>query len=322
MTAPADNRRTEMRNAWYAFVDTLIPMRPALHAYCRRLTGNVWDGEDLVQDTVLRAYAHWGVTYPPITDPKNYLLRTATNLWIDRIRRRAREDEHARQSANEPAPPVADPDQALHLRDATARLMQRLAPQERAAIVLKEAFDMPIEDIAGLLSTTPGAVKAALHRARDRLAPDATPPARQAPPPAVIDAFIDRFNARDPQGMLALMLETATAENVGNSSHAGFDSDDGLPNFVDKVVNGHKEWPEWAQVDSSRLQPVVFEGEAVILVLVMRKGRERLMTAFRIDAEGDRIARIRSYGFCPDTIRAIGEALGLPVFTGLYHAPV
>lgn len=322
MTATPENERTKMRAAWYAFVDTLIPVRPALHGYCRRLTGNVWDAEDLVQDTVLRAYAHWGVTNPPITDPKNYLIKTATNIWIDRMRSRAREDEHARALAHEPKPEAHDPAEQLHVRDATARLMQRLAPQERAAIVLKEAFDMPIDEIAGILSTTNGAVKAALHRARDRLQPDATPPQRNAPSSAVIDAFIARFNARDPQGLVALMLETAVAENVGNSSHTGFDGDDGIPHFCDKVVNGHHEWPTEMQHDGARLVPAEVDGEQVILVLVMRQNRERLMTVTRIDTEGDRIARIRSYGFCPDTIRAIGEALGLPVFTGIYHAPI
>lgn len=319
MAAPSP---AAMRAAWYAFVDTLIPVRPALHGYCRRLTGNVWDAEDLVQDTVLRAYAHWGVTNPPIADPKNYLIRTATNIWIDRMRSRAREDQHTRELAHEPKPASPDPAEQLHVRDATAHLMQRLAPQERAAIVLKEVFDMPIEEIAGVLSTTNGAVKAALHRARDRLQSDATPPSRSAPSSAVIDAFIDRFNARDPKGLAALMLETAVAENVGNSSHTGFDSDDGIPHFCDKVVNGHNEWPVEMRHDGARLQSVEFDGERVILVLVMKKNRERLMTVFRVDADGDRIARLRSYGFCPDTIRTIGDALGLPVFTGIYHAPL
>jgi len=47
--------------------------------------------------------------------------------------------------------------------------LQRLSPQERAAVVLKEVFDMTLEEIADLLATTTGAVKAALHRGRDRL---------------------------------------------------------------------------------------------------------------------------------------------------------
>src|SRR4029450_10317839 len=77
--------------AWHRFVDVLVPHRPALHGYCRRLAGNVWDAEDLVQDSLLRAFGQWGVTAPPIRDLRAYLLRTATNVWIDWQRRRATE---------------------------------------------------------------------------------------------------------------------------------------------------------------------------------------------------------------------------------------
>ena len=65
----------ELRRAWHHFVDELAPLRPALHGYCRRLTRNVWDAEDLVQDTLLRAFGQWGVTISPIRDPRAYLRR-------------------------------------------------------------------------------------------------------------------------------------------------------------------------------------------------------------------------------------------------------
>ena len=54
-----DALRDELRSAWHRYVDLLAPLRPALHGYCRRLTGNVWDAEDLVQDALLRAYRFW-----------------------------------------------------------------------------------------------------------------------------------------------------------------------------------------------------------------------------------------------------------------------
>src|SRR5215468_11526914 len=83
--------RDDLRTAWHRYVDLLVPVRPALHGYCRRLTGNLWDAEDLVQDTLVRAFAQWGVTHPAIRDPRSYLLRTATNVWIDTLRRRETE---------------------------------------------------------------------------------------------------------------------------------------------------------------------------------------------------------------------------------------
>ena len=65
---------------WHNFIDALMPLRPGLHAYCRKLTGNLWDAEDLVQETLLRAFGHWGVIYPGIRDPRACLLKTATNV--------------------------------------------------------------------------------------------------------------------------------------------------------------------------------------------------------------------------------------------------
>jgi RNA polymerase sigma-70 factor (ECF subfamily) len=314
----------DLRAAWHGFIDATVPVRPALHAYCRKLTGTIWDAEDLVQDTLLRAFAYWGVTYPAVQDPKSYLFRTATNLWIDGLRRqtlqREYERDEARASTAEAAGP-SSPEFTTQVRDAGAHLMRALPPQERAAVVLKEAFDMPIEDIAHVLATTPGAVKSALHRGRERLRTEGEASLRQPPSPAVLDAFIDRFNARDVPGLVALMLETGAAENVGNSVHIGAGPDEGLTHFFTKVVHGHEEWPEFTHYDSKRLERATFDGEPVILAIIKRKGIEALMTVFRFETEGERIVHVRAYGFCPDTIRAVGEALGLKVFTGLYRAP-
>src|SRR5262249_47793102 len=80
-----------VRRPWRRVVDQLAPDRPALHAYCCRLTGNVWDGEDLAQDTLIRVFSLLGRTDATLEHPKAYLIRTAANLWIDRVRRSARE---------------------------------------------------------------------------------------------------------------------------------------------------------------------------------------------------------------------------------------
>src|SRR5262245_16264516 len=80
-----------VRGPWRRYVDGLAEHRPALHAYCRRLTGNVWDGEDLVQDTLVRVFSLLGKADTRLENPRAYLIRTAANLWIDRIRRSTRE---------------------------------------------------------------------------------------------------------------------------------------------------------------------------------------------------------------------------------------
>jgi hypothetical protein len=64
-----------------------------------------------------------------------------------------------------------------------------------------------------------------------------------------------------------------------------------------------------------------YEGEPIVLQLATRWGSEALEVVFRFEERDGRIARLRAYGFCPETMSAIGEALGLPVRTGLYRAP-
>jgi hypothetical protein len=93
------------------------------------------------------------------------------------------------------------------------------------------------------------------------------------------------------------------------------------PHFLYKMVHGHTEWPPEFQRDAARLERVEFEGEAIVLAFATRRGREALQTVLRFEEQDGRIARIRAYGFCPDTMRAVGEALGVRVRTGIYRAP-
>ena len=319
-----DALRDDLRTAWHRYIDMLVPLRPALYGYCRRLAGNVWDTEDLVQDTLLRAFGHWGVTYPAIRDPRAYLLRTATNVWIDTLRRRDTEARALMGSPDDAPASGANPETSSHVRDAGSRLLQRLSPQERAAVVLKEVFDMTLDEIAELLATTTGAVKAALHRGRDRLGePEGAAASRRpVPSPELLDRFIELYTAKDVAGLVGLMLDGGSGENVGNSFHIGRGHpSEGTPEFLYKVVHGHDEWPPQTRPDSVRIERVDFEGEPIVLLFATRWGSEALEVIFRFEEQDGRIARIRAYGFCPETIRAVGEALGVPVLTGLYRAP-
>jgi RNA polymerase sigma-70 factor (ECF subfamily) len=325
MTEPEtpDALRGDLRTAWHRYVDALAPLRPALHGYCRRLAGNLWDAEDLVQDTLLRAFGQWGVTAPPIRNPRAYLLRTATNVWIDQLRRREKEPRAPMTSPDDTPAADASPETTSDVRDAGSRLLQRLSPQERAAVLLKEVFDMTLEEIAELLATTTGAVKSALHRGRGRLHAPESPAAsrRPLPSPELLDRFIERYDARDVKGLVALMLEGASAENVGNSFHIGLDPEEGVPGFLRAVVHGHSEWPPQFQYESARLERAELEGEPILLALTTRRGREALEAVFRFEERDGRIARIRAYAFCPETMRGVGEALGRRVRAGIYRAP-
>jgi RNA polymerase sigma-70 factor (ECF subfamily) len=314
-----DALRDDLRAAWHRYVDLLAPLRPTLHGYCHRLTGNLWDAEDLAQDTLLRGFATLGSVFTHVDNPRAYLLRTATNLWIDTVRRRGSESSAlAGQAAPEPA---SDADPAA-VRDAGTVLLQRLAPRERAAVVLKELFDYSLEDIAAALTTTVGAVKAALHRGRARLAaPEETGVSRPVPSAALVDRFVDAYRAADIHALLGLMLDTASIENVGSSVDVGRAAYARRPGWFDGLVYGHPEWPPQFAYESARLERRVFQGEPLALGFATRHGREALESVLRFEEHESHIARIRAYAFCPETMRALGTELGLKVRTGLYRFP-
>ena len=185
-----------LRDGWHRFLDVYEPLRPELFRYCRYLTHSPWDAEDLAQDTLARAFVTLGCMFEPPRSARGWLFRVASNLWIDRQRQERDEPGPVPEQATEPEPRAP--------REAAGTLLSRLSPQERAAIVLKDVFGLSLEETAEAVSTTVGAVKAALHRGRGKLlAPES--PASRLPAPAVLDAFCAAFNARDVERALATM---------------------------------------------------------------------------------------------------------------------
>jgi len=301
--------------AWHNYLNLLDPLRPVLHRYCRRLTGDIWDAEDLIQDTLLRGFATLGSVHYTISNPRAYLLRIATNLWIDRRRRAALEmaaisDPTADAGAAAPAQ-----EQAASVRDAGAALLQYLAPRERAAVLLKDVFDMSLDESAQIIGTTVGAVKAALHRGRERLKETERAIRRPAPSAAIVDRFVERYNARDLDGLLALMLDSAAIEMAGvdvEFGREGFDREGGW--FAHNI----RGFPEHAQGIVPRWERRDFRGQSLALVFSGHRGKEMLSSVMRFETESDKIARIRVYAFCPDAVREVGAAFGLAAAPGFY----
>jgi len=315
-----DDLREELRGAWHRYVDRTAPLRPALHAYCRRLTGDVFDAEDLVQDTLIRAFGRLGSTHQPVANPRAYLLRIATHAWIDTLRRRGRERELLAAEAREGTVPSEVRPGALH--EAGAALLERLAPQERAAVVLKDVFELSLAETAEVLETTVGAVKAALHRGRERLRdPEPERATRPKPPAELVDAFVASWRAGDIAGLKALMLEDASVEQVGCGYQWGAEVLGKPGGFLFHAVHGHPEWPEALQYSAPRLERRLLDGEPVAVGFCTRKGREAFEQLMRFEVEQGRIARLRTYAFCPEVMRAVAEPLGVPVRTGLYRFP-
>lgn len=317
-TDPTDELPTALRGSWQRFLDDYEPLRSDLYRYCRYLTRSPWDAEDLAQDTLARAFvtlARMG-SAPP--SPRAWLFRVASNLWIDQVRR-LREEPH-RVVAGEPSV-SSDPRPA---REAAGTLLVQLAPQERAAVVLKDVFDLSLDEIAAALSTTTGAIKAALHRGRGKLAEPAAS-VEQAPAPGALDAFCAAFNARDLDRLTALLLDSASVEVVGVTTQYGHEAArrtvlygmlygserlahaDTLGGIEARFIAGALATPPRCEVRAHRGEWLLVhwyahaDGEAI-----------RAITRLDVDVDGDRVARLQNYFFNPDFLAEICGEMGLP----------
>jgi RNA polymerase sigma-70 factor (ECF subfamily) len=302
-----DEMRGEARAAWTRFIATAEPLRPALARYCRRLTGDMWDAEDLAHDTLVRGFGLLGSVGHQLRSPQAYLLRIATNIWIDAQRRRLREAELLGDPALAPerlAP--ATQEQRPLVRDAGEALLRYLAPQERAAVLLKDVFDMSLAATASTLGTTVGAVKAALSRGRGRLVDTDQPTDRPMPSEEVIDKFVAYYNARDLPALLALMLDGASIEMtpvVNEFGREGFTREGGW------FAHGLNP----AAPPVNRLERAAFRGEPLIVQFTRIRARDLLTSLIRVETMEGKVSRIRSYTFCPDAVREVAAGLGLEV---------
>ena len=139
-------------------------LHTTLKRYCLSLTASHWEADDLAQDSWLKA-----INSSQSLDHLNleaYLLRIAKNTWIDRTRRQSTLTRILKTEQ----PRAALPDTGnLEIESAFQALITHLSPLQRAVFLLRDVFGYSIAETAGRLETTEGAVKAALHRARQSL---------------------------------------------------------------------------------------------------------------------------------------------------------
>ncbi len=198
-------------------------LRPRLLGIAYRLLGSAWDAEDVVEEAALRWLA---ADRAAVREPLAYLTTVVSRLALDQLRSaRARRETYYGPWLPEPAltadqhfGPLETVEQRDTLSLATLRLMERLTPPERAVFVLRTAFEVPYEEIAGILEITPAAARQLLHRAQARL--DA-PRARFAADPDDHARLFARFLAATTTGDLAALAELLAEDVVAYNDGGG-----------------------------------------------------------------------------------------------------
>lgn len=290
-----------VRTSWRRFLDTYEPLRPDLYRYCRHLTRSPWDAEDMAQESLTRAFVTLGLMTEPPQNPRAWLFRVATNLWINRAKRSR---ETASDVLDEESLSASAPFEPRATREAAGTLLAQLSPQERASLVLKDAFGLSLEEVAAALSTTPGAVKSALHRARGKVL-DPEPEVVAPVPPAVLDAFCDAFNARDLDRLTALLLDSVTMEFPGLRFEDGAQAV--RSGSLGSTLFGCPEGGHTPAV-APRSELRAYRSEWILL---WWWGVE-VHAIIRVDVAGDRIAKMRDYHHCPEVIAEVCQELGVP----------
>ncbi|GGD04131.1 RNA polymerase sigma factor SigJ [Pyruvatibacter mobilis] len=274
--------------------DAFEAARPDLLRLAYRMTGGRAEAEDIVQDAWLRwARSETG----DIQNPRAWLSRTVARLSIDHLRKiKTRRETYVGPWLPEPVvtdmpvPTSEDPGHSIEIAQdvswALMTVLETLKPEERAAFLLREAFEMPYPELAAALGKTEDACRQMVSRAKARLR-DNRPrfEATDEEHETLLTAFADAARAGDVSALTRLLTPTATLTSDGG----------GKATAALRVMEGAEEIAKLTAHIAKTAD--AFEGETVPLRINGRPGflirtPEKIEVSYSIDVEDGRIAAL------------------------------
>jgi RNA polymerase sigma-70 factor (ECF subfamily) len=278
-----------------AGIDRLVvEMRPKLHRYCARMVGSVIDGEDVLQDALIKAVESFA-SAAPIGNPEGWLFRIAHNTALDSLRRRNR--QQALRSGEE-VDMIADPVDTVASREtahASLRTFMRLPVAQRSSVILMDVLGCSLQEICEVMDFSLAAVKAALHRGRSQLRELADEP-DDLPRPKLSEADRDRlgnyvahFNARDFDAIRAMIADDVRLELVNKTRLNGKAE-------VSRYFGNYSNVADW------HLRPGLVEGHPAILVFDPNEPGAGPKYFMLLQWSADKVATIRDFRHAPYVI--------------------
>jgi RNA polymerase sigma-70 factor (ECF subfamily) len=264
-------------------------LRPTLHRYCARMVGSALDGEDIVQDALVRALES---TLPdrPIENPEGWLFRIAHNLALDLLRRRARVNDSQEEDDMDL---IVHPVDELARREAAAAALptfMHMPASQRSVVILFDVLDYSAEEVSEILSTTVPAVKSLLQRGRGRLrelvgqtAAAGKRAALSAAEERLLRRYVDLFNAHDFDTLRTMLAADVQLDLVNRLRLQG--------PAVGEYFARYKQAPGW------KAWPGLVEGRPA--VLIQQHGLAELRPDYFVVLgwSGERVSTIRDFLF-------------------------
>jgi RNA polymerase sigma-70 factor (ECF subfamily) len=201
-----------------------LEVRRRLFGIAYRMLGSSAEAEDLIQDVWLR----WQTTdRRPVRNAEAFLVATATRLAINVLQSaRVRRETYVGASVPEQADPSCDPglgaERGEALSVAVLLLLERLPPTERAAYVLREAFNYSYREISAILHIEEANARQLVTRAREHVTGERSAPVRRIDQRHLLDAFIAAARTGDLVGLERLLVPTSSRSAMDQAwSRAG-----------------------------------------------------------------------------------------------------
>ncbi|MDB4915014.1 MAG: hypothetical protein JWM95_2658 [Gemmatimonadetes bacterium] len=275
------------------FMELVGEVRPELHRYCTRMTGSVFDGEDIVQDTLAKAwYALAQMEAAPPLRP--WLFRIAHYTAMDFLRRYEHRNVDSASDLQGVADMMESREHQEHGPDgerveAALKVFATLPPVQRSAFALKDVLGLSLEETAATMDTSVAAVKGALVRARANVAAANVQGANRAD---IVDGerlrrYALLFNAHDWEALRALFGEETRLDLVSRYQRSG-----------QSAANYYTNYAAIAPREELRAEAGSVDG--VPAIAVYRPASSARPAYFiRLEWQGDLLARVRDFRYVP-----------------------